>query len=168
MKDAKGHGSNARPIPGHPYHAKTNDQLRYIVKDASEAAQATRGQSMYDPNSSKRQDTEGKYLDQVNDASTVLSYRARGGLSDHPDDVAARTLATGPKSAPAPTHDGMGGHTPGDYFSRVSAKNGRALGVYGPHHDRETAAADALARHPKAKTVSTYRHSGLDIRWHNR
>ena len=83
MKDAKGHGSDARggmsqdarrnagdaahgkvrgmPIAGHPYHTKTNDELQYIAKDASEAAKAQRGMA-----------SEGKYLDQVNDAATVL------------------------------------------------------------------------------------------------
>jgi hypothetical protein len=78
MKDAKGHGSEARgggagkvrgmPIAGHPYHTKTNDELRYIAKDASEAAKAQRGMA-----------SEGKYLDQVNDAATVLGWRERGG-----------------------------------------------------------------------------------------
>jgi hypothetical protein len=108
-KDALGHGSNARggagrkPIPGHPYHAKTSDELRYIIKDASEAERATRGMSAYNPNSGKREDTAGKYSDQVNDAATVLAYRDRGGKSDHPADQ----LAGGPKSAPVPTHDSM-------------------------------------------------------------
>jgi hypothetical protein len=86
MKDAKGHGSEARggggggkvrgmPIPGHLYHAKTNDELNYIAKDASAAARAQRGMA-----------SEGKYLDQVNDASTVLGWRSRGGkdLSQSP------------------------------------------------------------------------------------
>jgi hypothetical protein len=94
MKDAKGHGSDSRggsggggkvrgmPIAGHPYHAKTNDELNYIAKDASAAAQAQRGMP-----------SEGKYLDQVNDASTVLGWRSRGGkdLSQSPaTDVAAQ------------------------------------------------------------------------------
>ncbi len=78
-KDAKGHGSERRgggmPLQGHPYHQKTNDELRYIAKDASAAAIAGRGLS-----------SEGKYLDQVNDASTVLGFRQRGGadLSQSP------------------------------------------------------------------------------------
>src|SRR5665647_722417 len=110
-KDALGHGSDgrngggAKPIPGHPYHAKTNDELRYIVKDASEAERATRGMSLYNPNSGKREDTAGKYSDQVNDAATVLAYRNRGGKSDAPSDV----LASGPKSAIVPVHDSMVG-----------------------------------------------------------
>jgi hypothetical protein len=92
MKDAKGHGSDARgggegrvrgmPIAGHLYHTKTNDELHYIAKDASEAARAQRGMA-----------SEGKYLDQVNDASTVLGWRSRGGkdLSQSPAvDVAAQ------------------------------------------------------------------------------
>ena len=48
-KDAKGHGSEKRggdmPLQGHPYHQKTNDELRYIAKDANAAAIAGRGLS---------------------------------------------------------------------------------------------------------------------------
>src|SRR5665647_669818 len=108
MKDAKGHGSEARgsggamPIAGHPYHTKTNDELQYIAKDASEAARAQRGMS-----------SEGKYLDQVNDASTVLGYRARGG----------KDLSQSPATAVAAQH-GIDtshlapGHDPGEGFVR--------------------------------------------------
>lgn len=56
-----------RPLPGHPYHDKTDDMLRYIIKDAGEAARAMRDHSP---------EAEGKYLDQVNDACTILNYRA--------------------------------------------------------------------------------------------
>lgn len=58
------------PIKGHSYHTKSDEQLRYIIKDAGEAARAMRG---HGPKS------EAKYLDQVNDASTVLNYRKQGG-----------------------------------------------------------------------------------------
>lgn len=161
-KDALGHGSNKRPLAGHPYHAKTDAELRYIQRDASAAAQATRGLSMYNPNSGKREDTEGKYLDQANDASTVLAYRARGGKSDAPADA----LTSGPKSAPAPIHSAMGGE---GYYSRASAKGGRALGNYGPHPTRDAAAAEAYDKHPNAKQVSTSRGPhGFDIQWHRK
>ena len=63
-------GGGRMPLKGHGYHAKTDAELRYIAKDAHEAAKAMRGMD------SK---AEGKYLDQVNDASTVLGYRSRGG-----------------------------------------------------------------------------------------
>lgn len=56
----------AKPIPDHPYHGKTAAALLYIVKDAGEAAQAMRGHDYA---------AECKYLDQINDASTVLRYR---------------------------------------------------------------------------------------------
>lgn len=59
------------PISDHPYHKKTDEQLRYIIKDAGEAAQAMKDHSPA---------AESKYLDQVNDASTVLSYRQRNGV----------------------------------------------------------------------------------------
>jgi hypothetical protein len=103
MKDALGHGSNgsgriAKPIPGHPFHGKTDAELRYIQKDASEAARNMRGMD---------DKAEGKYLDQVNDASTVLRYRDMGGKSDAPADK----LASGSKSDPVPTHDGAAGRS---------------------------------------------------------
>ncbi len=56
------------PLKGHAYHTKSDDELRFIVKDAGEAAQAQKGMS-----------SERKYLDQVNDASTILHYRKNGG-----------------------------------------------------------------------------------------
>ena len=59
-------GGGRMPLAGHGYHKKTDNELRYIIKDAGEAAKAMRGMD------SK---AEGKYLDQVNDASTVLGYR---------------------------------------------------------------------------------------------
>src|ERR1019366_2004061 len=111
MKDAKGHGSEARgsggamPIAGHPYHTKTNDELNYIAKDANAAAMATRGMP-----------AEGKYLDQVNDASTVLGYRARGG----------KDLSQSPATAIAAQHgistDHLGGR--GDRYTATMERTG--------------------------------------------
>jgi hypothetical protein len=56
----------SRPLSGHPYHNKTEAELRYIIRDAHEAAVAMRG---WNP------EAECKYLDQMNDACTVLNYR---------------------------------------------------------------------------------------------
>lgn len=97
MKGALGHGSEKRPIPGSPMHAKTNDELRFIQRDAHEAGK----------NAQEMGDERGinKYADQVNDASTVLGYRARGGKSDAPSDVLSSGTA---RSEPAPVHDSMG------------------------------------------------------------
>ena len=99
MKDSKGHGSNGRggnrPLQGHPYHAKTGAELRYIVKDASAAAKAMQGHS---PQS------ESKYLDQANDAHTVLGYRNRNGLTD--DGAKAELHSGTPKSNPVPVNPG--------------------------------------------------------------
>ena len=49
---------------------KTDAELLYIIRDAGEAMQAMRG---HDPRA------EGKYADQVHDASTILTYRRRTG-----------------------------------------------------------------------------------------
>ncbi len=145
MKDAKGHGSNPRggggapamPIPGHPYHTKTNDELRYIAKDASEAAQNMRGVSPQ---------AEGKYLDQVNDASTVLGYRARGGkdLSKGPAaDVAAKHGIGGPAVGRGPTMTrdmaiGVG--------QDAGNKSMRAAGRTAWNEDDHAAATEAMTR----------------------
>jgi hypothetical protein len=55
-----------RPLKGHPYHGKTDGELLFIIADASEAARNMRG---FDERA------EAKYLDQINDATTVLFYR---------------------------------------------------------------------------------------------
>jgi hypothetical protein len=57
-----------KPIPNHPYHAKETASLLYIINDASAAAIAMRGVDVK---------AECKYLDQVNDAATILAYRRR-------------------------------------------------------------------------------------------
>ena len=61
------------PLKGHPYHKKTDTELRYIIKDAGEAAKNMRGHN---------RQAEDKYADQVNDAQTVLYYRKNGGLKE--------------------------------------------------------------------------------------
>ncbi len=48
------------------YRSKSDAELRYIIKDAGEAALAMRGVNTV---------AEAKYLDQVNDACTVLNER---------------------------------------------------------------------------------------------
>lgn len=59
----------AMPLEGHPYHDKTNAELLYIIRDAGEASVCMRGLDY---------DAECKYLDQVNDACTVLYFRRNG------------------------------------------------------------------------------------------
>lgn len=61
------------PLSDHAYHKKTNAELEYIVKDAGEAAKAMQGHNPA---------AEAKYLDQVNDATTVLAYRKQHGMPD--------------------------------------------------------------------------------------
>jgi hypothetical protein len=57
-----------RPLAGHRYHKLTDAELKYIAKDAHEAAEAVHGHDAT---------AEAKYLDQMNDVATVLFYRAR-------------------------------------------------------------------------------------------
>jgi hypothetical protein len=70
MGKKKNEGRRFIPLKGHPYHTKSDDSLRYIIKDAAEAAKAMRGMNAK---------AEGKYLDQVSDAHTILNYRKSGG-----------------------------------------------------------------------------------------
>lgn len=69
--DEAGRPSQRHPLEGHPYHKKSEAELRYIIKDAGQAAKAMRGNN---PNA------ENKYMDQVNDASTVLNFRQKHGM----------------------------------------------------------------------------------------
>jgi hypothetical protein len=55
-------------LPDHPFHAKSVAELLYIVRDAGQAARAMRGVNDV---------AECKYLDQVNDACTILNLRRR-------------------------------------------------------------------------------------------
>lgn len=57
----------ARPIADHPFHGRTISELLFIARDASAAAKSFQGWNDV---------AECKYLDQVNDACTVLYYRA--------------------------------------------------------------------------------------------
>lgn len=61
---------NESVLHGHPYHDKTTAELEYIKRDAAEAARNMKG---HDPKA------EAKYLDQINDASTILYARQKHG-----------------------------------------------------------------------------------------
>lgn len=139
MKDPLGHGSNTRgpggrkPIPSHPFHTKTNAELRYIQKDAHEAGRNAQGMG----------DERGinKYADQVNDASTVLAYRDRGGKSDNPADM----LASGPKSNPVPVHDAWSSTPGGDRADAGPVTDYSADGRSGPRSSGDLAARRAAS-----------------------
>jgi hypothetical protein len=53
-------------LRGHPYHTKSDAELAYIVRDAGDAARAMRD---HNPQA------EAKYLDQLNDACSILHVR---------------------------------------------------------------------------------------------
>lgn len=53
-------------LAGHPFHKKSDAELLYIFRDASEAALAVSGHDAK---------AECKYLDQANDAASILHYR---------------------------------------------------------------------------------------------
>lgn len=76
------------PLEGHPYHDKSDEELRGIVKDAGETARIQRGMS-----------SEGKYLDQMNDASTVLYHRKQNGIVNPLESRWPATHSEGEQSA---------------------------------------------------------------------
>lgn len=57
-----------KPMPDHEYHDKSGAELHYIIMDAGRAAKAMRSVNI---------EAECKYLDQMNDACTILNYRRR-------------------------------------------------------------------------------------------
>ena len=77
---------NETVLPGHPYHQKSDAELHYIRRDAYQAAQAMKGHNS---------EAESKYLDQLNDAETVLGYRRRQ-RQGQPDEAIDDDIATDP------------------------------------------------------------------------
>lgn len=65
--------SQRYPLSGHAYHGKSDAELRFISKDAADAARAMKNHDAK---------AEAKYLDQVNDAATVQHWRKQHGLPD--------------------------------------------------------------------------------------
>lgn len=104
--DAGGYERPGMPLKGHDYHAKTDEALRGIMKDAHAAALNARG---WDPKN------EGRYLDQVNDASTVLHYRRNAGVSIN---TKKQDFASILKFNPY--HDPQGEFTSGDSATFIS------------------------------------------------
>lgn len=150
-KDAKGHGSNSRgnlSVPDQHQHRILRDTVKNPLK----------GVFLGGPSAEESENTlrsKFGYSDaEINKLKGVTNMSAAGALS------------SGPKSAPAPVHSAAGGE---GYYSRASAKGGRALGNYGPHPTRDAAAAEAYDKHPNAKQVSTSRGPhGFDIQWHRK
>jgi hypothetical protein len=70
-------GRKAMPLHGHENHYKSDDELRYIAKDAHAAAENFKGSGMRVPGS--HIEAENKYRDQMHDALTVLHHRSKGG-----------------------------------------------------------------------------------------
>ncbi len=89
VKEDLDEASVAMPLKGHPYHKKTEAELKYIIKDAGEAAMAMKGHN---------DAAEAKYLDQVNDAATVLHYRKRSGTSHLKESILESAIAIFRKS----------------------------------------------------------------------
>lgn len=67
------------PLKGHDYHRKSSNELRFIVRDAGEAARNFRNSGLTVPGSTIP--CENKYLDQCSDAQAILNYRTRYGIS---------------------------------------------------------------------------------------
>ena len=67
---AKAVRTGGKPLRGHRYHELSDESLRFILRDAGETARLAR-------DNWKDAAAEAKYLDQCNDASTILGWRMR-------------------------------------------------------------------------------------------
>jgi hypothetical protein len=70
---SEGRPSQRHPLEGHEYHKKTDAELKYIAKDAHEAAEAMKSHNTA---------AENKYRDQANDSATVRYWRQKHGMPD--------------------------------------------------------------------------------------
>jgi hypothetical protein len=122
------------PLKGHEYHGKSEDSLRFIHKDASEAAQ-----NMHQMHPDTISPKESKYLDQANDAATVLGYRQRNDLTgrvagDVPVQVSGHNYFARQSNAPADLlHAHPSGvyrlHDPhGNYFMNATGDQVKGMG----------------------------------------
>ena len=134
----------AMPLKGHPYHTKSDAELMYIAKDAGEAAKAMKG---HNPSA------EGKYLDQMNDAHTVMNYRKKGGqkLQKEETDIDEAKLAMPLK--------GHAYHTKSDaelmYIAKDAGEAAKAMKGHNP-----SAEGKYLDQMNDAHTVMNYRKKG--------
>lgn len=171
MKDAKGHGSNARGtlqrlgIPlGNDYHTLHSSKAQELADEAKKAGYRKPANA---------NGSTGRYFHDY--------LQRKAGREPISNADAAHSLSSGSKSASAPVHDAMipplHGYAPrfqaasdaAGYYARASSGGGRKIGEYGPHPDRETAASHAWGKHPTAKQVSTSRGPhGFDIQWHRK
>jgi len=69
----EGRPSQQHPLEGHEYHKKSDAELKYIAKDAHEAAEAMK---------SHNTTAENKYRDQASDSATVRYFRKKSGMPD--------------------------------------------------------------------------------------
>ncbi len=113
------------PIKGHPYHTKSDAELHYIHKDASEAARAMRNHNS---------EAEMKYLDQANDAATVLHYRRKGGKRVTAEEVVVEDIASITKVGDH-VHLGFGARGGAGYRGHVIKVEGHKVHV--KQHDSD-------------------------------
>jgi hypothetical protein len=74
--------ASGKPLAGHPYHDKSDEELKYIMKDAGEASRL-HDQMHGGMSAAARDVVHNKYADQVNDAATVLHYRSKQAPTFH-------------------------------------------------------------------------------------
>lgn len=118
---------SSMPLDGHPYHYKSDNELKYIQKDAGEAAKNMKGVSGK---------SEAKYLDQMNDASTVLYHRKNGGKQlskkdEQLDELSNKTLGSYVKKASA--QGVSSGRSAG---VELGAGDSKRKDVYNRHEDK--------------------------------
>jgi hypothetical protein len=120
MKDAKGHGSNGR---GNYFGPPPGPQTK--TYQARQAMKAAKNPDSWENRYGTQADRDYAMAHAINDGvdAGFKSARALAGI----DGAAARALASGPKSAPAPVHDSMRSSEEDEYNRdlRLRIRNGQ-------------------------------------------
>jgi hypothetical protein len=182
---ADGYDRRGMPIKDHPYHHKTIAELDYISRDAHKAAEANHPRNGGDPK------VHNKYLDQVNDAQTILHYRrahnvygvrpkppADAKLSVSADPKVEFALGTGPGGHPdsydmsksASQHPGHAGLIKAGYKYQGSYRTPKGTEHMYHHptlppqtlqHGAKLSVSAGAAMDPAVKKVKTFADSGI-------
>lgn len=110
----------SRLLEGHAYHRHTDAELLYIIRDAGAAAKNMQGHSPT---------AEAKYLDQVNDAASILAARRRNEVQRADADTGPFTVIF--KRAGQPNKQTADFESEADYQRWLAGRIGSEAEIFG-------------------------------------